>query len=184
MIIVRLRESDLVSAGACSEGIALFRSIIGQPEEGEAVWKGETVWEGEWTRIHALWFAVAYPSFSNWMCGQGLIPIPSLSRADLFDANLSRADLSDANLSYANLFGADLSYADLSGAYLSYADLSGANLFDANLSGADLSGADLSGANLSYADLSGAYLSRANLSRADLGEWERGPDGYARRKAL
>ena len=35
MIIVRLRESDLVSAGACSEGIALFRSIIGQPEKGE-----------------------------------------------------------------------------------------------------------------------------------------------------
>ncbi len=24
----------------------------------------------------------------------------------------------------------------------------------------------------------------ANLSGADLGEWERGPDGYARRKAL
>ena len=31
----------------------------------------------------------------------------------------------------------------------------------------------LSGANLGWADLTGAYL----------GDWERGPDGYARRKA-
>ena len=65
--------------------------------------------------------------------------------------------------------------------------LSGANLFGANLPGANLFEAHLSGANLFGADLSGAYLfgadlSRANLSRADLGEWERGSDGFARKK--
>ena len=59
---------------------------------------------------------------------------------------------------------------------------SGANLSGANLSRADLYGANLSGANLSRADLSGADLYGANLSGADLYVWERGPDGYARRK--
>ena len=38
-------------------------------------------------------------------------------------------------------------------------------------------GADFSGANLFRAD-----LFRAGLSGADLGGWERGPDGYARRR--
>jgi len=47
----------------------------------------------------------------------------------------------------------------------------------------DLSWANLSGADLSGADLSGAYLYGADLSWADLGAWERGPDGFARRKA-
>ena len=80
-------------------------------------------------------------------------------------------------LSGANLSGADLSRANLLGANLSMANLS-----RANLSRADLSGADLSRANLLGADLSGADLSVANLSGADLGIWERGPDGFARRK--
>ncbi len=61
--------------------------------------------------------------------------------------------------------------------------LSRAYLYEANLSGADLFGANLSGADLSGADLSRANLYGANLSRADLGDWERGPDGYARKKS-
>lgn len=44
---------------------------------------------------------------------------------------------------------------------------------DADLRGAHLRGAHLGGADLRGADLRGAYL----------GDWERGPDGYARRKA-
>ena len=80
------------------------------------------------------------------------------------------------------LSGADLSGANLSGANLSRANLSQVYLSGANLSRADLSGADLFGADLSGANLSGAYLSRANLSGADLGEWERGPDWFARKK--
>ena len=73
--------------------------------------------------------------------------------------------------------GADFRNMDLSGAHLSGADLAGADLSGADLSGADLVGVDLSRADLSGADLTGAYLFGANL-----GEWERGPDGYARRK--
>ena len=57
------------------------------------------------------------------------------------------------------------------------------NLYGAYLSGANLSGASLSGADLSGADLSGADLYGASLSGADLSDWERGPDGYARRKS-
>ncbi len=106
-----------------------------------------------------------------------------LSGANLSEANLSGADLSRANLSEANLYGANLYGANLYGANLSGADLYEAYLYGANLSGADLYEAYLYGANLSGADLSRAYLSGANLSGADLGDWERGPDGYARRKA-
>ena len=51
-----------------------------------------------------------------------------------------------------------------------------------HLSRADLSGAYLSRANLSRANLSGADLSGAYLSGADLEGWERGDDGYAKRK--
>ncbi len=77
-------------------------------------------------------------------------------------ANLSGANLGGANLSRANLGGANLGRANLGGAYLRWANLSGANLSGAYLSGAYLGGADLSGANLSG--------------------WERGPDGFAKKK--
>ena len=93
--------------------------------------------------------------------------------------NLSGADLRGANLSGAYLRGADLRWAYLSGADLSGAYLRGADLRGADLSGADLRGADLSGADLSGANLRGANLYGANLSRADLGDWERGEDGFA-----
>jgi uncharacterized protein YjbI with pentapeptide repeats len=108
---------------------------------------------------------------------------PSLSGANLLQADLSRADLSRANLRGANLLQANLSRADLRGADLFRADLSEAdllradllranlsevNLPQADLSRADLSGANLSGADLYMADLRGADLLRADLSEADL----------------
>ena len=65
---------------------------------------------------------------------------------------------------------------------LSGADLFRADLFRADLAGANLTGADLAGANLYGADLAGANLYGADLFRANLEEWERGEDGYARRK--
>ena len=78
-----------------------------------------------------------------------------------------KPDLSGANLFRADLYGADLS---------------GANLFRANLFRANLYGADLTGADLFRANLTGADLTGADLTGADLEEWERGEDGYARRK--
>jgi uncharacterized protein YjbI with pentapeptide repeats len=123
------------------------------------------------------------------------LPLISLQRADLSDANLSLAnlslanlagaDLSDANLAGANLAGADLSDANLAGADLTYTNLSDANftytnLSDANLAGANLTHAKLAGANLADANLadailadailSDANLARANLSGADLSD--------------
>ena len=92
--------------------------------------------------------------------------------ANLTCANLTYASLSDANLTYANLAGADLTRANLTGVNLYGASLPHANLYDANLTQADLTGANLYSANLA-----GAYLTGTNL-----GEWERGPDGYARRR--
>lgn len=64
------------------------------------------------------------------------------------------------------------------------ADLAGANLAWAYLARANLAGANLAGAYLAWANLAGANLAWANLAGADLGDWERGPDGYARRKAV
>ncbi len=95
---------------------------------------------------------------------------------------LGQKDLPGADLSRADLYRANLSRANLSGAELSRADLSAANLYEANHSGADLFRANLFGANLSRANLSGADLSRADLFGADLGDWERGLDGYVRKK--
>ncbi len=97
-------------------------------------------------------------------------------------AATAKANLSGANLGGANLSGADLRWANLSGAYLSGADLGGADLRWANLSGAYLGGADLGGAYLGGAYLGGAYLGGADLSGANLSGWERGPDGFAKKK--
>ena len=74
--------------------------------------------------------------------------------------------------------------ANLSRAYLSGAYLSGAILSGANLSYANLYCADLSRANLSRADLSGAYLGSAILTDCKMGDWERGSDGYAKKKIV
>ena len=93
-----------------------------------------------------------------------------------------KPDLAGANLTGANLFRANLTGADLTGANLFRANLTGADLTGANLTGADLTGANLAGADLAGANLTGANLTGANLYGADLEEWERGEDGYARRK--
>jgi len=87
-------------------------------------------------------------------------------------SDLNRANLSHADLSHADLYGADLSHANLAHANLAHADLNRANLARANLYGADLNRADLSHANL-YG---------ANLACANLYDWERGEDGFARRR--
>jgi uncharacterized protein YjbI with pentapeptide repeats len=105
-----------------------------------------------WTRLHRVWLSAAYPQFWRWLYERHLVPEVSLR-----GANLRGAYLRDA--------------------YLVGADLVGANLRGANLRGAYLVGADLRGAYLRGAYLRGAYLRDANL-----GGWERGEDGYARRK--
>ena len=107
---------------------------------------------------------------------------PCPEKPDLSGANLFRADLAGAKLTGADLTGADLAGANLTGANLYGANLTGANLFRANLYGANLAGADLFRADLAGANLTGADLAGANLFRANLEEWERGEDGYARRK--
>ena len=73
------------------------------------------------------------------------------------------------------------------GARLRGTDLRGTDLRGADLRDADLRGADLRGANLRWSDLRGTDLREANLRGANLREanldtWERGVDGYARRR--
>jgi uncharacterized protein YjbI with pentapeptide repeats len=100
-----------------------------------------------------------------------------LCEASLIGAYLCKTNLSEANLSRASLCRASLNKVDLSGA-----KLHGASLYKADLSGANLSGASLNGTSLSCADLEGANLNGTDLFWANLRDWERGPDGFARRR--
>ncbi|MEM6973192.1 MAG: pentapeptide repeat-containing protein [Pseudomonadota bacterium] len=105
---------------------------------------------------------------------------PSLSRADLREADLTRAFLPAADLRGASLDGADLTEARLPGARLDPADpsndqgdeirstLRGAILDRAQMQGADLSEAQMHGAYLGMAQMQGANLSNAQMQGADL----------------
>src|SRR5258706_6022363 len=93
---------------------------------------------------------------------------PGQERPTLSGADLSDADLSGADLFMANLSGANLDTAILSGAQLGATDLSGALLRAADLSDALLVETDLSRSNLRIANLRGALLGEADLSSADL----------------
>jgi hypothetical protein len=100
-----------------------------------------------------------------------------LSGASLYEADLCGADLSGAKLHGAYFYRVNLSEANLRGANLSYE-----TLYETDLSKANLEGTNLRWANFNKASLSEANLYKANLNGANLGDWERGPDGYARRK--
>ena len=107
----------------------------------------------------------------------------NLSRADLSGACLIRADLSRADLSGACLIRADLSRAVLSRACLIGANLSRADLTGATLARANLTEVALYRANLAEADLSGVDLTNVDLVGVDLGDWVRGEDRFAKRRA-
>jgi len=68
-ITVAIYERDLLAAGACSEGIALWRSIAEQSKRSK---KGELRVKVTWTRLHLLWFATAHPAFFAWCCDKGI----------------------------------------------------------------------------------------------------------------
>jgi len=137
----------LKNMNACQSGVDDFERITG----GKLVceWTPEMQIELLKTDLRK-WF--------GWAVSNKLLPVWSMS-----GANLTGANLTGANLSWANLTGADLSGANLTGA----------NLTGANLSWANLSRADLSRANLSWAD-----LSRANLSWATTDMYTVFPEGF------
>ena len=88
MISVTLTEEDLASHSACGSGMALFH---------EMAYDGKITLE-DWTPLHSLWLAVAYPGTAWWLREMELIPVTDLSGADL-----RSADLCGANLSYASM---------------------------------------------------------------------------------
>jgi hypothetical protein len=139
--------------GACSGGIEWFDRLFPQGFE-----------VAEWTPMHQA-MTLGDPDGRKhwgWACWVGIIP-----RHSMAGWRLRGASLRGASLQFAVFWGANLRYADLRGA-----DLRRANLRGANLRGANLGGADLRRANLGDADLRGANLDN----------WERGPDGFARRR--
>ena len=154
MIALALTIAELEAHRACARGLNAFR----------AAW-GEELRIAEWTPLHSVWLAVAWPTYVRWARKEGLIPGASLAGANLAGAYLARAYLAGAYLAGASLAGANLRGADLTGA---------------SLAGADLDRAKLRGADLTGGSLAGAALDRASLAGANLGDWERGPDGYAR----
>jgi len=90
MIYVSITKSELTKHVACAEGMRLFDTIA---------FAGE--WVGEWTPLHSVWLATAYPAFRAWLRARGIIPIADLGGADLRGADLRGADLRGADLSGA-----------------------------------------------------------------------------------
>lgn len=84
---VVLTRQALVDRAACPEGLALFDAIA-----------PSGVWRGEWTLLHGLWLAVAYPAFAAWARDNGLVPWIVARRANLYGANLYGANLRGAYL--------------------------------------------------------------------------------------
>jgi hypothetical protein len=133
-----LRLSDLTAAGACGEGLALYRDLLALQGGVHVVVRlrsGERVVRLRTDRVRLrlcvlgqLWLARDCKHI-GWLRERGLTPAVSAPCADISAANLSAANLSAANLSGANLYGADLSAANLSGANLYGADLSGARRY-------------------------------------------------------
>jgi hypothetical protein len=106
MITVSIWRKTLVSRKACPTGLALFDAIASmQPESDPRRMARVRV---GWTIAHQLWLATAYPEFSPWLRGEGLIPWIDLEGASLEGANLARANLEGARLEGANLEGANL----------------------------------------------------------------------------
>ncbi len=161
-IVVTIYRKDLIARDACDAGLAWFDSmVVAQGRKHSVRW--------HWTPLHMVWMATAVPGYWLWARDQGLLPSLALGSTNLRGANLCGANLCGAYLYGANLYGANLRGADLCGADLRGADLRGASLRSANLYGADLRGADLCGAYRPDGDLPDG--------------WERGSDGYLRRKA-
>ncbi len=117
-IVVTITLARLKKLRACADGpdngMALFESLRKMQGRKRSV---RIVWDV----LGQLWLATAYPSHSNWLYENGLIP-----KIDLYGANLRGADLGGADLGGADLGGADLRGADLGGADLGGADLRGA----------------------------------------------------------
>ena len=127
----------LRSVRACKPAIEVFQSTFGD------------VAEMDWTQEKQIEIMRGpMGKYIGWAYQNNLIPLWSMRKADLSEANLGGANLSWANLSEANLSEANLGGANLSGANLAEANLGGANLSGANLSEANLSGANLEGAKV------------------------------------
>ncbi len=124
---IRVTAQMLLDADACEAGVLAFKATY--PRGYRGPWSREillTVLRTEMRR------------YVGWGVEKGIIPMWSLSGADLSGADLSGADLRRADLRRADLSGADLYGANLSGADLRRADLRRADLYGANLSGANL----------------------------------------------
>ena len=122
---VYLTRDDLVSRGACRDGLAMFDAIAALRGKRRKI-------RLEWSSLSWFWLEADGRRFASWLYGQGLVPMPSFRGANLRGANLRGADLRGADLYGANLRGADLYGADLYGANLYGANLRGANLYGAN----------------------------------------------------
>ena len=95
----------LRSVRACEPAVTLFHSMFGD------------VAEMDWTRGKQIEIMRGpLGKYIGWAYQNNLIPLWSMRKADLSEADLSKADLRWADLSEANLRWANLSEANLEGA--------------------------------------------------------------------
>ena len=107
-------------------------------------------------------------AWNEWRAGDPRV-VPSLSGANLSDADLRGVDFSRADLTGAVLARADLTDANFSGAHLTRANFSEAELLSASLVRAHAEAASFVGASLKSAHLDGASLRGSDFSRSILG---------------
>ena len=140
-VTVVITYQQLVDAKACEEDLEAWREFFG----GEH----DMVIDGGWTRdAQLLLLHTPLRRYIGWACDNGLIPMWSMSRADLHGADLQRSDLRWSDLHGADLRGADLRVADLR-----WSDLCGADLH-----GADLRGTKMSDKQRAYVKSRGVIL--------------------------
>src|SRR5258708_39418569 len=78
MITVTITKEQLEAADACGDGLDLYEACC--CEVGHVQIK-------DWQHVHSVWLATAYPSFSDWLVSNGIIPRANLARANLGGAH-------------------------------------------------------------------------------------------------
>ena len=89
MINVKITRDELRQHNACANGMALFESIVAL--QGHK----RSIYIRDWTPLHMVWCASAYPGFWQWCRDLNIVPQVTLTRANLTRAYYPYGDLPD-----------------------------------------------------------------------------------------
>lgn len=161
---MKITIEQLRNLGACRTGKDNFRRMFPSGE-----------FNGQWTKKKQMELLRAgkLHRWLYWLTQNSLLPLWSLSMADLSDCRLRGAVFERMDLANAIFCGADLREAVFTAAAVQYANFSDAKLKKADFGGVRACGARFEGADLQdscfwRADLRNANFHNANLRNAEL----------------